>query len=110
MILLVLLTAATQPVPLRPIEKLLSDADKRAVVDKVGAQGTVGIKVTVDTVGRVSDCAVAHSSGFKALDTETCKIVRSKARFAPARDEQGRPVSGVLYGDISWEPETEKPD
>jgi periplasmic protein TonB len=108
MILLALLASATQPVPLKPIDKLLTDADKRAVVDKVGAQGTVGVKVTVDTTGRVSDCSVAHSSGFKVLDAETCNVVRHKARFSPARDEQGRAVPGVLYGDISWEPEVEK--
>ncbi len=65
--------------------------------------------MTVDATGRVSDCTVVRSSGFKALDAETCKVVQRKARFAPARDEQGRPVAGVLYGDIAWEPETDKP-
>jgi protein TonB len=109
MILLAFLAAATQPVPLTPVEKLLSESDKLAVVERVGAQGTVGIKVTVDVTGRVSDCSVARSSGFKALDAETCKVIQRKARFSPAKDEQGRPVAGVLYGDISWEPE-EKPD
>jgi TonB family protein len=109
MILLALLAAATEPVPLKPIDKLLSDGEKQAVVERVGAQGTVGIRVTVDTTGRVSDCSIAHSSGFKTLDAETCEVVQHKARFAPAKDEQGRPVAGVLYGEIAWEPETERP-
>ena len=109
MILLALLAAATQPVPLKPIEKLLSESDKLAVVDRIGAQGTVGIKVTIDPTGRVSDCSIARSSGFERLDAETCKVVQQRARFSPARDELGRPVAGVLYGDISWEPETERP-
>jgi protein TonB len=109
MILLALLAAATEPVPLKPLTQLLSESDKLSVVDRVGAQGTVGVKVTVDSAGRVSDCSVAHSSGFKTLDAETCKVVQRKARFSPAKDEQGHPVAGVLYGDISWEPETEKP-
>ncbi len=109
MILLAFLTAVTEPVPLKPLTQLLSESDKLSVVEKVGAQGTVGIEVKVDAAGRVSDCSVTHSSGFKALDAETCKVVRRKARFAPAKDEQGRPVTGVLYGEIAWEPETEKP-
>jgi periplasmic protein TonB len=108
MILLALLAGAIEPVPLKPLTQLLSESDKRFVVDKVGAQGTVGVKVTVDPTGRVSDCSVAHSSGFKALDAETCNVVRHRARFSPARDEQGRPISGVLYGDIAWEPETDE--
>jgi protein TonB len=107
MILFALLTA-TEPVPLKPLASLLSEADKLSVVERVGAQGTVGIKVTVDPTGRVSDCSIAHSSGFKVLDSETCKVVHRKARFSPAKDEQGHPVAGVLYGDIAWEPETEK--
>ena len=82
MILLAFLAGATEPVPLTTLTRLLSDSDKRFVVDKVGAQGTVGVKVTVGPDGRVSDCAVAHSSGFKVLDAETCKAVRHKARFA----------------------------
>ena len=111
MILLALLAgAAAEPVPLKPLSQLLSESDKLSIVERVGAQGTVGVKVTVDATGRVSDCSVAHSSGFKALDAETCKVIQRKARFAPARDGQGHPVAGVLYGDISWEPETEKPD
>ena len=109
MILLAFLSAATAPVPLKPLTQLLSESDKLFVVERVGAQGTVGVEVTVDAAGRVSNCSVTHSSGFKALDTETCKVVQRKARFAPAKDEQGRPVTGVLYGEIAWEPETEKP-
>jgi protein TonB len=109
MILLALMAAATEPVPLTPLTKLLSEGEKQAVVERIGAQGTVGIKVTIDASGRVSDCSVARSSGFKALDTETCKVVQRRARFTPARDEQGRAVSGVMYGEIAWEPETERP-
>lgn len=109
MILLLFLAAVSDPVPLKPLTQLLSEGDKLSVVERVGAQGTVGVKVTVDAAGRVSDCAVSHSSGFKALDAETCKVVQRKARFAPAKDERGRPVQGILYGEIAWEPETEKP-
>ena len=36
------------------------------------------------------------------LDTATCRIMRQRARFTPARDVNGNPASDEHLGEISW--------
>ena len=42
----------------------------------------------------MTDCSVTSSSGSSALDQATCRILRSRARFTPARDSSGNPTTG----------------
>jgi len=67
-----------------------------------GEQGTVGVRVGVDTSGRVSTCAVLESSGSQTLDRATCKIIEARARFRPARDADGQAVQSSVTQKIVW--------
>jgi protein TonB len=64
----------------------------RAVRDEV--EGRVGVRVTVGPNGRVADCSVTSSSGSSILDDAACAGMRSYARFNPAWDAAGNPISG----------------
>jgi protein TonB len=64
----------------------------RAVRDEI--QGRVGVRVTVGPNGRVADCSVTSSSGSSILDDAACAGMRSYARFNPAWDAAGNPISG----------------
>ena len=50
---------------------------------RAGEQGTVRLKVLVDTNGRPSNVAVAQSSGFPRLDEAAVEAVRSGASRRP---------------------------
>jgi protein TonB len=65
-------------------------------------QGTTSFRLTIGPNGRVTDCAVTGSSGSAALDQATCRILRSRARYTPARDSSGNPSSGVDSGRVTW--------
>jgi protein TonB len=65
-------------------------------------QGTTGFSLTIGTSGRVEGCTVTSSSGSAALDQATCRILRSRARYTPARDENGNPTSGRDSGRVTW--------
>ena len=65
-------------------------------------QGVTGVRLTVSPEGRVSDCMVTASSGSSALDQATCRILRSRARYRPARDNGGAPTAGIDVGRIRW--------
>ena len=65
-------------------------------------QGTVGVDLRIDRQGRVSRCTVSTSSGSDALDRKTCEILQTRARFQPATDLDGRPVSDVYSQRITW--------
>ena len=66
-------------------------------------QGTVAYKLAIDARGRVSNCTIVKSSGSTALDKASCGILRRRARFDPARDAIGRPVTDTYEGRIRWE-------
>ena len=65
-------------------------------------QGTTGFRLTIGPNGRVTDCQVTSSSGSSALDQATCRILRSRARYTPARDSSGNPSSGNDSGRVTW--------
>jgi len=63
----------------------------RAVRD--GTEGTVGVTVTVNAEGRVSACSVTSSSGSSILDQAACSGMERYARFDPALNDAGNPIS-----------------
>ncbi len=66
-------------------------------------QGTTAVRMTIGTDGRVTDCSITQSSGSGALDTATCNILRRRARFTPAKDQAGNPISDTFSQRIRWE-------
>ena len=65
-------------------------------------QGSVTVRLTVGTNGRVSNCDVSSSSGSRTLDRATCRILQSRARFTPARDSNGNPTTDTVTQRIRW--------
>jgi periplasmic protein TonB len=80
----------------------VSDADYPASAIRAEEQGTTGFRLTVGPDGRVTNCAVTSSSGSSALDTATCRIMRSRARFTPARDDHGQATTDSVSSRIRW--------
>ncbi len=66
--------------------------------------GRVGIRFTVTTAGRVSDCQVTRSSGTPLLDQLTCRLIRERFRYRPATDERGQPAEDEVEGVHVWVP------
>ena len=73
----------------------------RAVRDEV--EGRVGVRVTVGPNGRVADCSVSSSSGSSILDDAACSGMRTYARFNPALDAAGNPISGSYSTTIVYQ-------
>jgi len=73
----------------------------RAVRDEI--EGRVGVRVTVGPNGRVSECSVTSGSGSSILDDAACSGMRSYARFNPALDAAGNPISGTYTTTIVYD-------
>ena len=80
----------------------ISNEDYPASAVKAGEQGTVRFRLDVGSDGRVTHCRVTGSSGSPALDNTTCRLMRSRARFTPARDRSGNPTADVFSSSITW--------
>jgi protein TonB len=72
--------------------------------------GTVHLRFVVAPSGRVSDCRVTRSSGSAGLDATTCRLIRKRFRYRPARDGLGRPVAETVTGEHVWEVGAPPPD
>ena len=80
----------------------VSDADYPASALRNEEQGTTRFRLTIGPDGRVSACAVTSSSGSSALDATTCRLMKNRARFTPARDSSGQPTGDTASSAIRW--------
>jgi TonB family protein len=65
-------------------------------------QGTVSYQVEIDPTGAARGCRVTGSSGSAALDEVTCRIIKERARFEPARDLSGDRVASTWASQMRW--------
>jgi protein TonB len=84
------------------LPSLVADSDYPASALRDREQGTVGFRLTVSSEGRVSNCVVTSSSGSSALDAASCRIMRSRARFTPARNATGGFTTDTVNSRLSW--------
>ena len=60
------------------------------------------MRVTVNTEGRADDCAVVATSGSPQIDTTSCRVALRRARFRPALDAAGQPVTIAAVFTVTW--------
>lgn len=70
--------------------------------EREGIEGIVGMSVTVGPDGRVSACTVTRSSGSSDLDSAACDGMMRYARYNPALDAAGNPISDTLPQSIQY--------
>ena len=81
---------------------LFSNDDYPQAAIRNEEQGTTAVRLSIGGDGRVTDCSVTASSGSTTLDNATCSILRRRARFTPAKDQNGNPTSDSYSQRIRW--------
>ena len=81
---------------------LISNDDYPASALRAEEEGVTGFRLSVGANGRVTNCTVTSSSGSSALDSATCRLLTSRARFTPAKDSSGAAVSDTVSARIVW--------
>lgn len=79
-----------------------STDDYPAAALRAEAEGRTSFTLAIGADGRVTNCTVTGSSGNSALDRATCQLLRGRARYTPARDQNRNPVSGQDRGSVTW--------
>lgn len=65
-------------------------------------QGTVSMRITIGANGRVEACSVTGSSGSSALDDAACRGMQRYARYNPALNDAGNPISSTTNQSIRY--------
>jgi len=69
---------------------------------RAGVTGSVMIRFTIGTDGRVSGCRVARSTANAEIDSATCRLVEQRFRYRPARAADGTPVPESATRTFDW--------
>lgn len=85
-----------------PLYGLLSSDDYPAAALDREEEGRVTFRLVVGPSGRVDNCTIVLSSGSSTLDAATCRIMQSRARFAPARSADGSATTDAVTASINW--------
>ena len=65
-------------------------------------EGVVTMRITVGANGRVEACSVTGSSGSSALDQAACRGMQRYARYNPALNDAGNPISSTTSQAIRY--------
>jgi TonB family protein len=80
----------------------MTNDDYPAAALRANQEGRVSVLLSVDAMGRVTDCSVTGSSGSALLDTTTCSLFKRRGRFLPETDANGTPIAGVYAISREW--------
>jgi protein TonB len=83
------------------LQGLFSNEDYPSSAMDNNEQGTVTVSLTIGPSGRVTSCS-ASGSASATLKSTTCRIISARARFTPAQDASGNPVSSPYSQTIRW--------
>ena len=93
----------------RLIEGELSRRDYPPAARRAGIGGRVVVRIDVGTNGRVAACSIVQSSGNPDLDETSCRLIKRRYRYEPARDAAGRPAPDVIREGHVWFTEGQDP-
>lgn len=92
----------TQPRSLTgSLQGLISSDDYPPSAQDNNETGTVNVELTVGPSGRVTGCS-ASGSASSTLRTTTCRLLTARARYSPAQDANGNPISATTSATITW--------
>ena len=64
--------------------------------------GTVQVALLIDERGKIADCTLIETSGVPSLDTQTCGIIKGRAKFTPAISRDGKPAKHAALQRVTW--------
>ncbi len=80
--------------------RIQNDYPSRAL--RQDEQGTVNMRITIGSDGRVSACSVIGSSGSSSLDEAACRGMQRYARYNPALNDAGNEISSTTTQSIRY--------
>ena len=87
---------------LKNTASLITSDDYPSVSLRKEESGTTVARLNISKYGRVIDCDILSSSGFATLDAAACRALTRRARFVPAGDAAGKPISSSWSKSVKW--------
>ena len=81
---------------------LITSDDYPPAALREGRSGRVSVRLHVSGTGLVDGCDVTASSGSSDLDETTCRLLRRRSHYSPARDAGGTITDASVTRSIMW--------
>jgi len=95
--------APDDPKPEQQFASLFTTEDYPMQAIEENGSGIVSAILLIDADGRVADCTLTKTSGVAALDSQTCAVFKTRARYQPAKGPDGRPRRSFNKVRVRWE-------
>ncbi len=90
------------PEPKTTPDKWLRPGDYPASALQSGKQAIVNFRLIIDAQGVPTECAIQSSYSGEKFDDITCRKIMERARFEPALDKDGKPVTSYHINSVRW--------
>jgi hypothetical protein len=97
-----LVAASRQAEPTADPRTWLSKSDYPREMRAVGRGGAALARLVIDEQGQVARCIAGASEA--AVGETTCNALRERARFMPALDAEGKPMTGLYVTQVRFVP------
>ena len=95
-------TLIARPRPSGRPNTWIRPADYPRAMLTAGKQALVSFRLMVDAVGTPTACEIQRSYNDKKFNEVTCALLIRRARFSPALDAKGQPVSSYYLNTVRW--------
>ena len=95
--------SGTNPVPTGNPGLWVTSNDYPSAALAEEREGLVGFLLKVGANGKVDNCQIILSSKSADLDSTACDLISQRARFSPARNPKGKPMSGSYANRVRWQ-------
>lgn len=91
------------------LNRFFSSDDYPAAALRAEEGGNVGFRLSIGPNGRIAQCTITSSSGSRALDSATCRILKARVRYGLAGDPRGGRAASLDEGTARWRLPPDRP-
>lgn len=95
-------TLSRRAVPVGNPGKWLNSSDYPSEMRWEGRQGLVFFRLVVDREGKPASCHIQQSTRPQAFDDAVCRGIMNRARFTPALDAAGQPITSYYLNSVRF--------
>lgn len=92
-----------EPTPIGNEALWVTNADYPLDAWRAGEAGEVFYELKVDRASKVTGCTADEGTASARLKAETCRLLRERAQFEPARNAKGVAIASVYSGYTEWQ-------
>jgi len=94
--------AATPPIPVAAPASWVTDKDYPQFLSRDAKGGGLNARLDIDAAGSIVGCQAQEAGGAKEFYALTCRLLKERGRYTPAKAKDGRPIASYVFLKALW--------